>query len=69
MEREAAELNGAQQAGGRTVSGRRPTPRAEGAGGVGGGGYILVKEAFEGGSGRLGGDSDGLQHVSSYFSV
>lgn len=58
-----------RQQSGRTVAGRAPRPRAEPAGSPGGGGgYILVKEAFEGGSGRLGGDSDALKHVSHIIS-
>lgn len=64
VEKEAAELDWTQQSGGKTIAGRRPGPRAQPAGlPDGGGGYILVKEAFEGGSGRLGGDSNALTHV------
>eukprot|EP00752_Nemacystus_decipiens_P005702 g5160.t1 len=66
VEKEAAELDWTQQSGGKTVAGRRPGPRAQPAGlPDGGGGYILVKEAFEGGSGRLGGDSNALTHIFS----
>ncbi|CBJ49209.1 conserved unknown protein [Ectocarpus siliculosus] len=66
VEREAAELNWMQQSGGRTVAGRPPAPRAEPAGLPGGGeGFILVKEAFEGGSGRLGGDSNAFTKIFS----
>lgn len=65
VEKEAAELDWTKQSG-RTVSGRGPVARAEGA--DGGGGYVLVKEAFEGGSGRLGGDSDALKHVRVRYS-
>lgn len=64
VEKEAAELDWTQQSGGRTVAGRAPGPRAKPAGlPDGGGGYVLVKDAFEGGSGRLGGDSSALTHV------
>ncbi|CAN0267946.1 unnamed protein product [Ectocarpus fasciculatus] len=66
VEREAAELNWTQQSGGRTVAGRPPAPRAEPAGlPGGGGGFVLVKEAFEGGSGRLGGDSNAFTKMFS----
>ncbi|CAM9264285.1 unnamed protein product [Ectocarpus sp. 13 AM-2016] len=66
VEREAAELNWTQQSGGRTLAGRPPAPRAEPAGlPGGGGGFVLVKEAFEGGSGRLGGDSNAFTKMFS----
>lgn len=69
VEREAAELDWRQQSG-RTVAGRPPGPRAEPAGVPGGGeGFVLVKEAFEGGSGRLGGDSSALTQVRKWFVV
>lgn len=64
MENEAAELNWTQQSG-RTLAGKPLGPRAQSAGVAGSSGYVLVKETFEGGSGRLGGDSDALKHVSS----
>lgn len=64
VEKEAGELDWTQQSGGKTVAGRAPAPRAQPAGlPDGGGGYVLVKEAFEGGSGRLGGGSSALTHV------
>lgn len=67
MEREAAELNWTKNSG-RTAAGGLPKLRAEPAVLPGSGrGYILVKEAFEGGSGRLGGDSNALQHVSWHY--
>ncbi|CAN0047645.1 unnamed protein product, partial [Ectocarpus sp. 8 AP-2014] len=66
VEREAAELNWTQQSGGRTLAGRPPAPPAQPAGlPGGGGGFVLVKEAFEGGSGRLGGDSNAFTKIFS----
>lgn len=62
VEREAAELDWTQQSG-RTVAGRQVVPCAPGSDSGRSGAYVLVKEAFEGGSGRLGGDSAALNHV------
>ncbi|CAM9813657.1 unnamed protein product [Choristocarpus tenellus] len=62
VEREAAELDWRQH-GGRTTGSKGRSPGRFHDQGGGGGGYVLVKEAFEGGSGRLGGASEGLTRV------
>ncbi|CAM9642400.1 unnamed protein product, partial [Phaeothamnion confervicola] len=65
VEREATELDWTQQ-GGRAVNARRAVHRMDDAGAAGGGGgYVLVREAFEGGSGRLGGSSEVLTGIFS----